>query len=46
MKDSLQKQFVEFEVYGPDTLKERMVRKWFARFRVYGNISVSCLRKL
>lgn len=26
-------------VYGPDALKERMVRKWFARFRA-GNFSV------
>jgi len=27
------------EVYEPDALKERMARKWFARFRI-GNFSV------
>jgi len=27
------------EVYGPNVLKKRVIRKWFARFRV-GNFSV------
>jgi len=44
MKDSmLQKRICE--VYGPDTLKERVVRKWFARFRV-GNFSVKDVERL